>query len=82
MLVMTIQSRVEKQNYPNKSKTMKKVHQRKSPQGDGKWAPSERAYSKNFTMVFTMLEIDIDGPYRSKSSSSQDTKNMKEDLQS
>ena len=61
---MTIQSRVVKQNYTNKSKTMKKVHRRKSPEGDGEWAPSERAYSKIFIMVFTMLEMAADGPYR------------------
>ena len=49
-----------KQNYTNKSKTMKKVHRRKSPQGDGEWA----TYSKYFIMVFTMLEVDANGPYR------------------
>ena len=64
---MPIQSRVVKKNYTNKSKTMKKVHQRKSPQGDGEWAPSEGAYSENSIMVFTMLEMDVDGPYRSGS---------------
>ena len=67
MLVMTIQSRVVKQKYTNKSKTMKKVHRRKCPQGDGEWDPSEGAYSKFFIMVFTMLEMDADGPYRSGS---------------
>ena len=56
-----------KQNYTNKSKTMKKVHRRKSLEGDGEWTPSEGAYSKFFIMVFTMLEVDADGPYRSRS---------------
>ena len=43
---------------------MKKVHLGKSPQRDGEWAPSEGAYSKIFIMVFTMLEMDADDPYR------------------
>ena len=38
---MTIQSRVVKQKYTNKNKTMKKVHRCKTPQGDGEWALKE-----------------------------------------
>ena len=59
--------RTVKQNYTNKSKTMKKVHRRKSHRGDGEWAPSKGAYIKYFIMVFTMLEVDANGPYRSGS---------------
>ena len=45
---------------------MKKVHRHKTPQG-GWGVGSEGAYSKSFIMVFTMLEVDANGPYRSRS---------------
>ena len=45
---------------------MKKVHQRKTSQV-GWGVGSEGAYSKYFNMVFTMLEVDANGPYRSGS---------------
>ena len=45
---------------------MKKVHRRKTPQG-GWGVGAEGAYSKYFITVFTMLEVDANGPYRSGS---------------
>ena len=33
--------RTVKQNYTNKSKTMKKVHRHKTPKGDGQWVLKE-----------------------------------------
>ena len=45
---------------------MKKVHRRKTPPG-GMGSGLLGAFSKYFIMIFTMLEVDANGPYRSGS---------------
>ena len=45
---------------------MKKVHWHKTPY-EGWGVGYEGAYSKYFITVFTMIEVDSNGPYRSGS---------------